>query len=300
MQLKGLSGLSSPSGPSSVISDHASLSLIRRGIEGEVVPVCIIFFLPICYTPANHMTNWKKLLKSLGFTDSEAEIYLASLEMGPASVQDIAKKAGVSRVTTYAVIESLSERGLMSTVEKGKKNLFVAESPERLVSFVNTRVKQMETTLKEVEGSLSDLKLIQKGEKPIVKLFEGPEALKAIQDDVLRSKPKEIDEFGNFDEITDIHPTEELTKFDDQLQRINPRVRCIYYSKKYEPKPSKNVEVKKLSPDTMEFKGDVIRYNNKLALSTFGGKKQISVLIESEELAKTFRVFFNELWKKTK
>jgi len=46
------------------------------------------------------MAQWNKLLKSLGFSDSEAIIYLTSLELGPAPVQDIAKKAGVSRVSS--------------------------------------------------------------------------------------------------------------------------------------------------------------------------------------------------------
>ena len=46
------------------------------------------------------MTQWNNLLKTLGFTESEAKIYLISLEMGPASVQDLARKAKVSRVTT--------------------------------------------------------------------------------------------------------------------------------------------------------------------------------------------------------
>ncbi|HEX9113717.1 MAG TPA: helix-turn-helix domain-containing protein, partial [Nitrospirota bacterium] len=64
------------------------------------------------------MLQWNTLLRSLGFTDSESKIYLISLEMGPSSVQDIAKKADVSRVTTYAVIESLAKHGLMSTLEK--------------------------------------------------------------------------------------------------------------------------------------------------------------------------------------
>ena len=152
------------------------------------------------------MTQWKKLLKTLGFTDSEAVLYLASIEMGPAPVQDLARRAKVSRVTTYAVIESLSERGLMSSVEKGKKKLFVAESPERLVSFVHGRVTEMQATLKEVEGTLNELKLMQKGEKPVVKLFEGREALKAIEDDLLATKPEMVQEFGNVDAIKQLYP----------------------------------------------------------------------------------------------
>ena len=82
------------------------------------------------------MAQWEKLLRSLGFNESEAKLYLVSLEMGPSPVQDIAKKAKVSRVTAYAAIEKLNEFGLMSTAQRNKKHLYAAESPERLVSFV--------------------------------------------------------------------------------------------------------------------------------------------------------------------
>ena len=100
------------------------------------------------------MMQWNTLLKSLGFTDSEARIYLLSLETGPSSVQDLAKKAKVSRVTTYAVIESLKKHGLMSSVEKGKKTLYTAENPERLVSYVQSRMQVMQNTLREVESAI--------------------------------------------------------------------------------------------------------------------------------------------------
>jgi len=44
-----------------------------------------------------------------------------------------------------------------------------------------------------------------------------------------------------------------------------------------------------------DFFGDVFIYGNKLALSTLRGK-QIAVLIESEEIAKTLRHFFDYCW----
>lgn len=242
------------------------------------------------------MAQWDKLLKSLGFTESETKIYLTSLEAGPASVQDLAKRARVSRVTTYAVIESLTERGLMSSVEKGKKKLFVAESPERIVSFVHARVKEMEATLHTVESALDELRLIQRGEKPVVKLFEGPEALKAVEDDVIRVRPKQVDEFGNLDAIRRMYPPEARAEYFKALAHLQPKLRAIFLARDKPPVPRvPGAELVVLPPDKFDFFGDVFVYGNKVALSTFRGK-QISVLIESEELAKTMRAFFEFVW----
>ncbi len=236
--------------------------------------------------------QWVKTLRSMGFSESEAQVYLSALELGASTVQVLAKKAKVSRVTTYAVIESLTRVGLMSSVEKGKKKLFQAESPERLSSFVHARVKQMEATLREVEASVHELKLVQRGEKPVVKMFEGPEAMKAIQEDVLRSKTPYIDEFGNLDELLKYIPRSTLQSFGDMIRKFSPKMRTFLFAKEQEIKPvTQTVEVFRL-PDTMRFSGHVFVYGNRVALSTYKGK-QISVIIESIDLVETMRAMFD-------
>lgn len=245
------------------------------------------------------MTQWKKLLRSLGFSDSETTVYLASIELGQASVQDLAKAAGISRVTTYAVIESLTQQGLMSSVEKGKKKFFVAESPERLVSFVQSKVKKTEATLRELESNLGELKLLQKGEKPVVKLFEGEAGLHAIQEDIIASKPKETVEFGNLDKFDQLKAPEDRQDFFDAFKKLKVRRRAIYLTniKDLPEKANPGHEIRVLGPGAKEFFGDVYVYGNKIALSTLRGKL-ISVLIESEDLAETFRAFFESAWNK--
>lgn len=245
------------------------------------------------------MTQWNTLLKTLGFTESEAKIYLISLEMGPSSVQDIARKAKVSRVTTYAVIESLTERGLMSSVQKGKKTNYMAETPERLVSFVQSRMREMESTLKAVEAGITDLRLLQRGEKPVVKIFEGPEGIKAILEDITSSiedRKSAILEIGNIDSIKNIFPNLDAIKLHkSDLTKRNIPTKAMYVSKEeYTPRPGS--QVKFLPKDKYNFTGDISIYKNKVGLYTFKGKL-VSVLIESEEIAETMRQLFEMAWQ---
>ncbi len=243
-------------------------------------------------------TNWKQLLKALGLTESEAQIYLASLELGPASVQDIAKKAHVSRVTTYAVIEHLSGRGLMSSVEKGKKRLFAAESPERLVAVMQNRVQEMKATLHEVEDALHELKLVQRGTKPVVKMFEGDEAFKAVFDDLAATRPAELDEFGNFDEVRKHVPRETSLKHLSQSLK-NTKRRLIFVSSQTKGETKEDHEAF-LSLKDHACHGDVLLYGkNKVALSSLDGKP-ISVIIESETIHEMMRTLFSLAWKQVK
>ncbi len=241
------------------------------------------------------MSSWKALLHSLGFSDGESKIYLASLETGTASVQDLARKARVSRVTAYAAIESLMRQGLMSTVQKGKKRFYAAESPERLAAVVEERSQEMRQTLHEIHDAVDGLKLLQRGEKPVVKLFEGHEALKAIQNDVLAARPKAIYEIGNVDEINRTYDHErELRPFINRLKKQKPKCQSLLRSEQPDLRASHGVLVQ-LPKDGPAFNGDILVYANKVALSTFRGK-QISVLIESQDIADTMRALFEHAW----
>ena len=73
------------------------------------------------------MTDWENMetidvLERVGLKGKEASVYLALLELGTASVESIAKKAGTKRPTTYLVLDDLQNRGLVSIVPQQKKS----------------------------------------------------------------------------------------------------------------------------------------------------------------------------------
>ena len=242
------------------------------------------------------LAEWLTLFKSLGFSETETKVYLACLELGPAAAQDIAKKAKVSRVTTYIAIETLTDRGLMSSFMKEKRKRFVVESPERLISYAEGRIKYAEDAVVQAKEVMEDLKAIQKGERPVVKIFEGPDALKAVQQDMLDSKPETIDEFGNIDSIVKVYSTakdlDPFLKKLSQLEGVKERRSILLKRTNLKDYPEPQLKRVNLSPEDYNFTGDILVYANKIAISTFKGK-QISVVIESNELAKTFKSFFD-------
>ncbi len=71
-------------------------------------------------------------LRKIGLSDKEAKVYLAALELGKATVQEIAVKANVNRTTTYVAIEGLTEKELMSEYLENHKRFFIAEDPSKL------------------------------------------------------------------------------------------------------------------------------------------------------------------------
>ena len=112
-------------------------------------------------------------LKKIGFSDKEAKVYLALLELGEAGVQTIAKKSAVNRATTYVVLEELKKQGIVSTVEKDKKTVFVADAPRALLRMFRTQERKIKEHEEDFKKALPELEAIfnTATEKPTEKIF---------------------------------------------------------------------------------------------------------------------------------
>jgi len=244
------------------------------------------------------MRDWKTLLKKLGFTEGEAMVYIAALEMGSATVQDIAKKAKVSRVTTYAAIERLVHQGLITTVMKGKRVLYHAEPPKRLIEVVSRHVASIESTLADIKDSVDELSLLQGGEKPAVKVYEGVDALTALQDDILSEKPKTMDLLSNLIATRSLYTAEKRSAFlKKEAPKNSPTIRFVGIIPEDGGVWTGPVPLKiSLDKNKYNFAADITIYNNKVALSVLRGK-QYMVLIESKDLSDAMRALFDQIKK---
>ena len=150
-----------------------------------------------------------KDLEKFGLGEKRAKVYLASLELGPATAAEIAQKSGVKRATTYVEIESLMEAGLMSTYEHNKKTLFSAESPEALKRILKSQEEKLKSAADSLEGILPALLSMHTyaEEKPKVRFFEGKDGLIAIQDEFIKTKDKIIEAISPLDEVLEVFPT---------------------------------------------------------------------------------------------
>src|SRR3989344_9528175 len=95
-------------------------------------------------------TETKNTLKMLGFSSSEIQVYLAALELGEATMQDLARKSGVKRTSIYNFIEKLKNDGFISMTRRKKRILYSAVHPKHVVEIQKQRLGQLEQTLPEL------------------------------------------------------------------------------------------------------------------------------------------------------
>lgn len=129
----------------------------------------------------------QKELLAAGLSESEAGIYLAALELGETTVSRLARKAGIKRTTAYLVIESLKEKGLISSLKKEAASVFFAEDPRKLHDVLEERRQKIDKIMPEL---LAFTNLIDR--KPEIKFYEGDEGIREILKDILRYPNSEV------------------------------------------------------------------------------------------------------------
>ncbi len=237
------------------------------------------------------MKDISPLLRSLGLIDSEINIYLSALEKGPGTVLDLAKSAKLSRQAVYVAIESLTERGLMSSALRGKKRFYAAEHPDKLLAYAMRREAEMKEKMKDLERMLPELELQVGGERPVVKTFEGKEGVRAIIADIAQTKPSIMYEVTDIEAMNaTLDVATDLSPMRNVLKSIGTRVRGMYAGE-VTGDPGTRLERYLLPKDDGRFKSNITIYGDKAALVTFEGKMH-SVIIESKALVSALKVIF--------
>ena len=121
------------------------------------------------------------VLLDLGLTENEANVYLASISTGPATIMKIAQTAEMKRTTVYSIVETLKKEGLMLIEMKGWKKLYVAESPEKLKTLLNNKKRRLQDNLPEFLA-LYNLK----GNESFIKYYEGSKAIETVYENLLK------------------------------------------------------------------------------------------------------------------
>jgi sugar-specific transcriptional regulator TrmB len=229
----------------------------------------------------------KQQLQELGFSEGEAEIYLALLKHGKTNVMQIAKITGRHRTHIYDTIEKLKEKGLVSETLIDNKKFLVASSPENILSYI----KEKEETAKNL---VKDLKSLEIKEKEIkVETFKGLAGLKAVFRDILKEK-KDYVGYGEGARFQKLLP-EFFEQFQGQAETLKINLRLIL--KKGVSVPSRGgLEVKHLdyiSPSTTFIYADKV-------LIIIWEPFPTAIRIIDKYTAESYKSYFELMWKLAK
>ncbi len=240
-----------------------------------------------------------EILVSLGLSRRESEVYYNLLKADDSLASVISEKTQEARTNTYDTLNSLIKKGLVSYVIKNNRKYFMATDPKNLLKWMDLRKDEIDKEKKLVESLLPDLKnLRSENEKKVkVEVFEGKEGFRTALNRTIEDAKKGNKEILMLNALANI------------LHQIDP----IYQDKYYVMKKQEKIHTRYIfngrvnmpkSPNA-EYKFLDFPQNNLAATSIHGDsvvfwlitQPLIAIIIESKELADSYRNNFNELWK---
>src|SRR3989344_6316359 len=98
--------------------------------------------------------NLLKTLTRIGLTEKAARVYLAALDLGEASVLQLAARSGLMRTTIYYTIDELMHFGALTETKCDKKTLYIPEKPQIVLKRIRENVHEFEDLLPTLQNRM--------------------------------------------------------------------------------------------------------------------------------------------------
>jgi len=233
-----------------------------------------------------------EILEKTGLNQKEAMVYMALLELGTASVEGIARKAGTKRPTTYLILDELQKKGLATLVPRAKKVLYMPESPDKIISDLNRKQELMKRFLPNLLAVYNQPK-----NKPQVLLYEGKEAVGDVYEKILDAK--NVDFFATTKDIAAVYPDyperlvqKTLNKQIKVRELLTQNPEDIAFAKK--TKRSDHYE-QRFTPAGKSFLTDNVLFDNNIVFFSYE-PHIFAVQIQSVTIYQSLKTLFELAW----
>ncbi len=235
-------------------------------------------------------------LEQLGLTKIESRVYLALIKLGSTTTGPLVKKTELHRATVYDALKRLAEKGLVTFIIKEKTKYFRTVNPEHFLDLIQEKkleIENKEKTARKIIEKLNQIKE-QAKIKESASIFQGKRGIRTIFEDILNYKEYlAFASGGKFKEI--------LGTYFDQFQikkrqkKIKSMILIDEALKGSDYVKSIRGEIRFL-PKEYNYPTATFIYENKVAFFVFTDYPT-AFLIESKEVAESYRNYFALLWK---
>lgn len=242
------------------------------------------------------------VLHEAGFTEGESTMYLALLRVGESKVGPLINESGISRSKVYDILERLIKKGVASKIEKNNVLYYQALSPHTIVNYIREKEKKLkieEGRLREIIPQLSSLLPKQNLN---IKVYEGVEGFKAMIERTINELTK-----------NDIYNAWGISKTTEAMRRYALKIYQTQKEKKfkarsifdeegtYKIEERKNPLNKiKVLPSGFHTPSLFTLYRDIVGIHTGNEETVVSIVIKNKDIAESFAVTFEAMWKISK
>jgi sugar-specific transcriptional regulator TrmB len=229
---------------------------------------------------------YEKLIH-IGLTKTEAKIYLMLLELSKAQAGVLSRKTGIHRRSIYDALDRLIEKGLVSYIIENDKRFYVATDPKRIQEIIDGQKEDVYEIM-----PLLQAKFLEHKDKQETLFYRGREGIKTIFEDQIRDG-KDVYIIGA------ARDAKELMKFyipHYTNKRIKKKIKlhALYAGEKHKNKvPLSTV---RYLPQSFASLVSTNIWGDKACIILWLNDP-VAIMIKQPDIAKTFRKYFDMLWK---
>jgi len=248
----------------------------------------------------------KATLCQIGFTNNEAKIYLALINLGAQPANIIAKKAGLKRTTVYPLLDNLQKKSLISSFIKNGIKFFTVNDINNILEYLERKKRLIDHQKDFVLDILPRMEQLRAGSlsPPRVHYFEGTDGVETVMNDSLKSNGSilsivSVEKWGVTD-LKDFIKIYEKCIIEKHipmkiLSKDTEDARCFFEESC--GTVSHLLEIRYVKDGGDLFDNIVNIYDNRVTIVSPEKGFEFGVLIDSEEFARTQRSIFELAWK---
>jgi sugar-specific transcriptional regulator TrmB len=239
-------------------------------------------------------------LSAAGLTQTEAKCYLALLEKPEWKPAELAKYVHESRTNCYKLLDKLVEYGLAERFDKTKKLHYRAANPTQLLVRSRELRAAREASEKELEAETQNLiqEFYKTNEQPGIQYYQGESEIRQIFEAIAQSNEEVV--YINTKAGIDFYgfPTMHNLRMLAPLKKVSRR--ALTPDVPAAPKDYKDKDPLVLLKRTWLKQSDYTTpvewgaFDNKLYLISYG-KEALGLIIESQQIADSFKELFKLL-----
>ena len=235
------------------------------------------------------------LIEEAGFSQKEAMVYVALLELGRGTISEISKITGLKRPIIYVILEGLLKRGHASELPNHKINTYQAIDP----SVISLKLQVVAKNFLDMVPVMKTLSR-KSNNSPVISYFDTKEGI-----------------LNAYNEVNNYTDAFFITSF-SRIENFFPEILAEwkkYYKKKITTLTSRNLISDKkedvalikefmeitdkvqgrIVPELKDYNVDFALYGNKLSIASFN-KNPFLIIITSEEVVKTIMPIIELAW----
>ncbi len=237
------------------------------------------------------------VLEEMGLTDSEIKVYLALLKLGSAKAGEVIDKSNLQNPVVHRAFHSLIEKGIITYSVEGKIKHYQAMDPSLLMKILEEKKKRLEILI-------PDLKKLhqERREKTKATIHQGRKAIRKLLNYMLDSNNKEFLSYGAAKSSEDVLKDFFWQAFNVRRVKEKTQTKMIFHTslekraKELNKLPLMKV---RLTDKSFEEMVETIIIGEKVAIVIYL-EDPIGILIEEPLVARSYKKFFNLLWKQSK